>query len=168
MVFILVYLLVKNEIKKGLKMGSMHRSNGQERRARTQEIVDKWLAERQQMLVLYCRLAGIESFDPDKPERQLLRDFCQLLVDYVAFGHFEIYDRILSGEERRGEVIKVAEKAYPRISEATEVVVAFNDKYDLSDHAQSMDDLGNDLSMLGEELANRIELEDRLVSALMR
>ncbi|TVO78478.1 sigma D regulator [Sedimenticola selenatireducens] len=146
----------------------MHNSSGQERRARTQEMVDKWLAERQQMLVLYCKLAGIESFDPDKPEKQLLRDFCQLLVDYVAFGHFEVYDRITSGEERRGEVIKVAEKAYPRISEVTDIVVAFNDKYDLSDHIQSMDELTEDLSMLGEELANRIELEDKLVGALLR
>lgn len=149
-------------------MGSMHSNSGQERRARTQEMVEKWLSERQQMLVLYCKLAGVESFDPDKPEKQLLRDFCQLMVDYVAFGHFEVYDRITSGEERRGQVIQVAEEAYPRIAEVTESVVAFNDKYDLSDHEQPLDQLSNDLSRLGEELANRIELEDKLVDALMR
>ncbi|MCW8977023.1 MAG: sigma D regulator, partial [Sedimenticola sp.] len=101
-------------------------------------------------------------------EKQLLRDFCQLMVDYVAFGHFEVYDRITSGEERRGEVIKVAEAAYPRISEVTESVVSFNDKYDLADHEQSLEDLATDLSILGEELAGRIELEDKLVKALMR
>ncbi|MCW8944403.1 MAG: sigma D regulator [Sedimenticola sp.] len=146
----------------------MHSDTGQERRARTKDMVEKWLAERQQMLVLYCKLAGVESFDPDKPEKQLLRDFCQLLVDYVAFGHFEVYDRITSGEERRGEVIKVAEEAYPRIAEVTESVVTFNDKYDLNDHVQALDELSTDLSTLGEELANRIELEDKLVKALMR
>ncbi|MDF1527613.1 MAG: Rsd/AlgQ family anti-sigma factor [Sedimenticola sp.] len=149
-------------------MGSMYSGSGEERRARTKNMVDKWLAERQQMLVLYCKLAGVESFDPDKPEKQLLRDFCQLMVDYVAFGHFEVYDRITSGEERRGEVIKVAEAAYPRISEVTESVVSFNDKYDLADHEQSLEDLATDLSILGEELAGRIELEDKLVKALMR
>lgn len=124
--------------------------------------------ERQQMLVLYCKLAGIESFSPDKPEKQLLRDFCQLLVDYVAFGHFEVFDRITSGEERRGEVVRVADEAYPKIAAVTELVVAFNDKYDLSDHQQPLDNLSRDLSVLGEDLAGRIELEDKLVKALLR
>jgi len=146
----------------------MQNSGAEERRTRTQEMVTNWLAERQQMLVLYCKLAGIESFDPDKPEKQLLRDFCQLLVDYVAFGHFEVYDRITAGDERRGEVIRVAREAYPKIALVTEHVVAFNDKYDLSDHPQPLDDLNEDLSNLGEALASRIELEDRLVEALMR
>lgn len=149
-------------------MASMQSSGAEERRTHTQEMVSKWLAERQQMLVLYCKLAGIESFNPDKPEKQLLKDFCQLLVDYVAFGHFEVYDRITAGDERRGEVIRVAEEAYPRISRITEQVVAFNDKYDLSDHEQPLDTLTEDLSLLGEALANRIEQEDRLVKALMQ
>ncbi len=141
---------------------------GQERRTRTKMMVDKWLDERQQMLVLYCKLAGIESFSPDKPEKLLLRDFCQLLVDYVAFGHFEVFDRITSGEERRGEVIRVAQAAYPKISKVTELVVEFNDKYDLDDHPQPLNNLTRDLSILGEDLASRIELEDRLVKALLQ
>ncbi|MCW8907617.1 MAG: sigma D regulator [Sedimenticola sp.] len=146
----------------------MQNRSAEERRTRTQEMVANWLAERQQMLVLYCKLAGIESFDPDRPEKQLLRDFCQLLVDYVAFGHFEVYDRITAGDERRGEVIRVAREAYPKIARVTEEVVAFNDKYDLSDHQQPLGALNDDLSRLGEALASRIELEDRLVKALMR
>ncbi|WP_260291996.1 sigma D regulator [Sedimenticola hydrogenitrophicus] len=141
---------------------------GHERRIRTKDMVEKWLDERQQMLVLYCQLAGIDSFSPDKPEKQLLRDFCQLLIDYVAFGHFEVFDRITSGEERRGEVVRVADAAYAKIAEVTELVVAFNDKYDLSDHRQPLDNLTKDLSILGEDLASRIELEDRLVKALLR
>lgn len=149
-------------------MASMQNSGAQEHRTRTQEMVTNWLAERQQMLVLYCKLAGIESFDPDKPEKQLLKDFCQLLVDYVAFGHFEVYDRITAGNERRSEVIRVAEEAYPRITRVTRQVVSFNDKYDLTDHEQSLDNLNEDLSRLGEALASRIELEDQLVKALMQ
>ncbi|WP_428604202.1 sigma D regulator [Sedimenticola sp.] len=149
-------------------MGSIEHSGAGDRRTRTKEMVDKWLDERQRMLVLYCKLAGIESFSPDKPEKQLLRDFCQLLIDYVAFGHFEVFDRITSGDERRGEVIKVAQAAFPKISEVTELAVAFNDKYDLSDHIQPLDTLNKDLSILGEDLAIRIEQEDKLVEALLR
>ncbi|AKH21531.1 sigma D regulator [Sedimenticola thiotaurini] len=143
-------------------------SGGPERRTRTKAMVENWLDERQQMLVLYCKLAGIESFDPDKPEKQLLQDFCQMLVDYVAFGHFEVFDRISSGDERRGRVIKVAQAAYPKIAEVTETVVEFNDKYDFNDHPQPLDSLTRDLSRLGEDLASRIELEDRVVQALLQ
>jgi len=137
-----------------------------DRRIRTHGMVDKWLAERQDMLVMYCQLAGTEPFTPEKPEKKLLRNFCQVLVDYMAFGHFEIYERITSGDERRGEVLRVAEEVFPRISEVTEFAVAFNDKYDISDHEQSLDRLDKDLSILGEELASRIELEDRLIASL--
>ncbi len=138
------------------------------RRKLTQEMVDKWLLERQELMVTYCQLAGLEAYPPEKPVKQLLRDFCQLLVDYIAFGHFEVYDRITSGSERRSDVVEVANRVYPRISEVTEVAVAFNDKYDTSDHKQPMGHLDDDLSNLGEELASRIEMEDQLVSALIR
>ncbi len=141
---------------------------GEERRTSTTNMVDKWLAERQDMLVMYCQLAGTAPFTPEHSEKQLLRTFCQVLVDYMAFGHFEIYERITSGGERRGEVLRVAEEVYPRIAEVTEFAVAFNDKYDISDHEQSMDKLDSDLSVLGEELASRIELEDRLIASLTR
>ncbi|MES9902251.1 MAG: Rsd/AlgQ family anti-sigma factor [Sedimenticola sp.] len=140
----------------------------QDRRKLTQEMVDKWLLERQEMMVTYAQLAGLEAYPPEKPQKQLLRDFCQLLVDYIAFGHFEVYDRITAGDERRSEVLEVANRVYPRISEVTEVAVAFNDRYDTSDHEQPMDHLDDDLSNIGEELASRIELEDQLVAALIR
>lgn len=140
----------------------------EDRRKFTQEMIEKWLNERQEMMVTYCQLAGLDAYPPEKPVKQLLRDFCQLLVDYIAFGHFEVYDRITSGSERRSDVLEVAKRVYPRISEVTEVAVAFNDKYDTSDHDQPLDHLDGDLSSLGEELASRIEKEDQLVAALMR
>ena len=137
-----------------------------DRRARTRDLIDKWLQERQEVLVQFCQLAGVEPFVPNKSNKLLLKDFCQLLMDYMAFAHFEIYERIGRGEERREEVRKVAENIYPRLVEATEVAVAFNDKYDLSSHEQSLDHLHRDLSILGEELALRIEIEDDLIAKL--
>ena len=72
-----------------------------DRRMRTRQMVDKWMTERQQMLVLYCQLAGLEPYTPDRSSKDLLRQFCQVMVDYIAFGHFEVYNRIGQGEERR-------------------------------------------------------------------
>jgi regulator of sigma D len=52
------------------------------------------------------------------------------------------------------------------LSASTEAAVSFNDKYE-SDAAIILDDLKQDLSALGESLAIRSELEDRLCE-LMR
>jgi regulator of sigma D len=98
--------------------------------------------------------------------QEALGEFCQVLMDYMAFGHFEIYDRISRNEERRSSVVRVAEEVYPKVVEATDAAVAFNDKYDSSDHEIVLDQLSQDLSVLGEKLATRVEMEDRLVAAM--
>jgi regulator of sigma D len=138
-----------------------------ERRVASRQMLRNLLAERQEMLVAYCRLAGLEPYTPDKPVKRQLEEFCQLLMDYTAFGHFELYRRIADGEERRAGVLEVAKEVYPRIAEVTEDAVAFNDKYDASDHPLRMEGLSRDLSHLGERLALRMELEDRLVATLV-
>ena len=64
-------------------------------------------------------------------------------------------------------MVAVAEEVYPKVVEATDVAVAFNDKYDISDHELLLNQLPQDLSVLGEQLASRIEMEDRLVAAMI-
>ncbi len=138
-----------------------------ERRVGTSQMDGNLLVERQEMLVTYCRLAGLEPYSPDKPVKRLLEEFCQLLVDYTAFGHFELYGRISEGGERRGRVAKTAGEVYSQIAEISEQAVEFNDKYDASDHILNLKSLPEDLSRLGEHLALRMELEDRLIGSLV-
>ena len=139
-----------------------------ERRHGTQDTINKLLEERREMLVLFCRVAGLEPFSAEKPTLDLLQEFCQVLIDYSAFGHFEIYERIASGKERRSQVVGVAEEVYERIAEASEAAVGFNDRYDTENgNVPDLTGLSEDLSRLGEELAVRIEMEDRIVSALL-
>ena len=115
---------------------------------------------------MFCRVAGLEPFQDTTPSVDILQEFCQVLVDYSAFGHFEIYERIVAGRERRGQVVEVARDVYPRIAEASEVAVEFNDKYDASDHSLDLKQLDSDLCKLGEEIAVRIEMEDHIIQAL--
>ena len=141
-----------------------------ERRATTDHLTESLVTERTEMLVLFCRVAGLEPFnDPKKRQNAAaaLQQFCQVMVDYIAAGHFSLYERIVNGTERRKRISDLAEKLYPRISETTEVALDFNDKYDC-DESEISEDLGNDLSRLGEELAVRVELEDQLLSAMRR
>jgi len=138
-----------------------------ERRTGTRQMIDSLLAERQEMLIQFCRVAGLEPYTPDKPVVDLLQDFCQVLMDYTAFGHFEVYRRISDGFERREKVKDAAKVTYPRIAETTELAVAFNDRYDNSTHELKLEKLPTDLSTLGEEMAVRIELEDKLIEAML-
>lgn len=139
-----------------------------DRRRGSQDLVAKLVAERTEMLSTFCRLAGIEPYTADKPVQKLLQEFCQILVDYVAAGHFALYERIVEGKERRREVAQLAAEIYPRIAKTTDAALDFNDKYDCEDHCTVLDGLSADLSHLGEELAVRIELEDRLLAAMTR
>ncbi|MET0026733.1 MAG: Rsd/AlgQ family anti-sigma factor [Candidatus Thiodiazotropha sp.] len=146
---------------------SAHGGVVEERRTSTQDLIDKLLLERQEMLVLFCEVAGLEPYHRSTSLDEQLQTFCQVLIDYTAFGHFEVFGRISDGNERRGAVLKVAEKIYPEFVKASELAVAFNDRYDLSDHQLKLDHLSEDLSRLGEELAVRIELEDQLLATMM-
>ncbi len=140
-----------------------------ERRRGTRDSVAKMVAERTQVLALYWRLAGIDSFADEQhdPAQKLLQEFCQLLVDYIAAGHFSLYERIVNGTERRREIATVAHDLYPRIANTTTAALDFNDKYDSSDRWQITESFKSDLSRLGEELAVRIELEDKLIAQII-
>lgn len=143
----------------------------EERRASANHLQESLVAERTEMLVLFCRVAGLEPFSDDTNKEtasSALQQFCQVLVDYIAAGHFSLYERITNGSERRKSIADLAGKLYPRIAETTESALDFNDKYDCGEHCEVHADLNDDLSRLGEELAVRVELEDQLLSAMNR
>ncbi len=146
---------------------SSQQSRPEERRTNTKDLIEKLLKERQEMLVLFCQVAGLEPYRRSSSLDSLLQAFCQVLIDYTAFGHFEVFGRISEGNERRTGVIRVAEEIYPDFVIASEAAVAFNDKYDISDHELGLEHLPEDLSRLGEELAVRIELEDQLLATML-
>lgn len=134
------------------------------RRTRQTHTINTLLEERQQVLVSMCELAELESGDnPPDTVMHNLRGFNRQLVDYTALGHFEIYERIIDGKERRGNIKRVADRVYPSISETTQLFVEFNDKYEGADEADSIVDLYTDLSSIGEAMAERIESEDMLL-----
>ena len=134
------------------------------RRTRQTRTIQSLLESRQQVLVTMCELAELEAAEvPTETVIHNLRTFNQQLVDYTALGHFEIYERIIEGRERRGNIRVVAERVYPTISVTTQQFVDFNDKYEGADEADSVTNLYRDLSQIGEAMAERIESEDMLL-----
>jgi regulator of sigma D len=147
-------------------MPNQHR---EERRTGSQSIVEQLENERAEVLVNFCRVAGIEPYETSdqhaKPE-EYLRDFCQLMVDYLAAGHFGLYQRFIDGQERRRDICKLAEELYPQIDKTTQFALDFNDKYEHETEDAFNEEFSEDLSKLGQTLATRIELEDRLLQAM--
>lgn len=138
-----------------------------DRRSGTRSLIDNMLSERQRMLVLFERLAGVAPYADEMPNDQLLCEFSQILVDYIASGHFGLYERISEGKERRRGVVQLAEELYPRIANTTQVAVEFNDVYEKMNGESIGGELNSLLSKLGEELAVRIELEDQLITEML-
>ena len=142
--------------------------SGDERRERMAEAIEQLIERRRDVVVVYCELANLEQYRDTEVVHPKLRKLCQSMMDYTALGHFEIYERIIAGNERRSEVRDVAAQAYPALADTTDILVDFNDKYDVLDERDSMKQLAEDLSRLGETFAARIELEDRILAALGR
>ncbi len=139
--------------------------SAKERWGGVSEIIDRWLEERQEMLVQYCALSGLNEELSDVQRGEKLRSFCQILVDYVSAGHFEVYDQLIKeGREfDDAEALQEASKLYDVVDTTTEKLLDFNDKYLETDDLTA---LSLDLSQLGEALEIRFSAEDRLIAVL--
>jgi regulator of sigma D len=137
-----------------------------ERRQQACQLIAELQNERQEVWSLYCHVAELKPFSANDAVKSLLTQFSQILVDYVSLGHFGVYERLLAGTERRSRVLSVAKEIYPEFSATTDAAISFNDKYDNVDKIDVFEDLEQDLSALGESLAKRIDLEDRLCEVM--
>lgn len=133
------------------------------------DLVSKLLTARQDSLVLYQKLAVLQQpFSPAAPVPHLLQRFRQNLVDYLALGLFEVFQAL---EEQPADspyryARELARRLYDRIARTTQAALTFHDRYEGDLSKAEFAKLGEDLSQLGEQLAIRIELEDRIVAAV--
>ena len=148
-----------------IKLGTLEAS--QERRSESHSKLHTLLETRKESLSLFNQLAEMRPFSPDRESQLMLQEFCEVIVDYTASAHFQLYRFLEDGSERRSDVSNLAANVYPQIADMTKVILAFNEKYDCSDHCNNLEDLADDLSQLGEVLADRILLEDQLITLLM-
>ena len=137
-----------------------------ERRARSHQEIDHLVERRTGALSLYSELAAKRPFKLEQDTQRLLQSFCETLIDYTASAHFQLYRHIDEDRERRLPIMEIAGEIYPTISDITQKFLEFNDKYDCEDHCRDFTELANDLSDVGEKLADRIDLEDRLIAVL--
>ncbi len=139
--------------------------SAQERWGGVSDIIDRWLKERQSLLVRFCDLTEIVD-DEENPDRGvILQQVCQLMVDYTSAGHFEVYDQLVKEAEDFDDkdAITASQSAFDTIDTTTEYILDFNDKYQEIDDLET---LNTDLSKLGEALVSRFESEDKIIAVL--
>ncbi|WP_459178229.1 Rsd/AlgQ family anti-sigma factor [Acidiferrobacter thiooxydans] len=74
-------------------------------------MIERLLAERREMLVLFCRVAGLDPFAGEAVGDGVLQAFCQILVDYMAAAHFSLYQHLVDGRERRRAVVTLGARS---------------------------------------------------------
>lgn len=130
------------------------------------EMIERWIEERRELLVKYCELTEVTDFsDPENNYDAELQQFCEIMVDYVSVGHFEVFEQITKEAEIFGndQGLDKSPKLIDKIQTTTELILDFNDKYIT---AKDLDALIIDLAALGETFVQRFADEDVLIDLL--
>ncbi|WLD58413.1 sigma D regulator [Salinispirillum sp. LH 10-3-1] len=133
------------------------------------DLIDRWLNERREVIVRMFAIKGLpDSKKTDEPIERRVESFCEILVDYISAGHFEIYEQLMrEAREFEDGGIELAEALFPRIQVTTELMLDFNDTYSGAEEVRAhLDTLESDVSQVAEALEERFELEDQLIQAL--
>jgi len=141
--------------------------NAAERWGGVSDLIDKWLLERQELIVGLCDLS-VNPGSSQENKAEKFQSFCQVLVDYVSVGHFEVYEQLVAeAAEYNDGGIELAKKVIPLIQESTEIALNFNDRFDdIHKVDDGIEGLIEELEVLGKTLEDRFELEDNLIESL--
>ncbi len=134
-------------------------------------VIDHWLETRQSLIVEYCKLAALQPCSKgnvvELPTPAEMQDFCQHLVDYISEGHFKIYDMVMDRWKSTGFVVTDdINQTYGKIVVTTEPLLNFNDKYSEITEDDELPDFNSDMSLIGEILETRFEVEDQLIQQI--
>ena len=134
--------------------------------AAVEELLTRWLRERRELLGKYTEI--VVALDSNPQGESLAKRqgaLCEVLVDYISAGHFEVFNELLNEAESFADGSgALAGQLMPAIGDTTEVILAYEEKY--GDGEIYPDTLERDLSSLGELLESRFVLEDRLIAGL--
>lgn len=145
----------------------LNRSNNPEQQFEAvEDLLTRWLKERRALLGKYTEIVvTLDSHLDNEALEQRQKELCELLVDYVSAGHFEVFHELINEAESFGDgSCALAEKLMPAIGDTTEVILAYEEKY--GETRGSLEKLKRDLSALGEVLESRFVLEDQLIAGL--
>ncbi len=133
------------------------------------KLISRWLKERQELILLYCKVDGLKEFvQADTPINVRVHALCDVLIDYVSAGHFEVYQHLMKeAEQFQDDYQTTIDRILPLIQQSTEIALDFNERYsDAELEPEDMQRLSQDLNKLGVKMVERFDLEDQLIESL--
>ena len=130
------------------------------------DVIDAWLEGRQ---VLISHFVALPSQSIANGLNERLSLFCDLLMDYLSSGHFEVYEQLLrEGDEFADGSVEAAQQLFPLIQPTTDQALDFNESFSSMQDptVQQIREFAEQLSLLGEALENRFALEDKMIALL--
>lgn len=141
--------------------------NAQERWGGVHRLIDNWLNARQQLIVRFCNLTACQPLSGSFALGQTVQEFCQCMMDYCSAGHFEVYEQLLrEAKEFDDGGLELARQLVPLLDELTGRMVDFNDSFDEHCTLDALAALPAALSVLGEVLEERFQIEDQMIERL--
>ncbi|MGL5290709.1 MAG: sigma D regulator [Vibrionaceae bacterium] len=137
------------------------------------DVLNYWHMLRQDLIVEYAKITSMADVSKKRqqplPSEQEISDFFASLVDYISAGHFKIYNMILDKWKEAGlNPTRLTDALYSRINLTTGPLLEINDKYvDSIVDENNCQEFVRDLSIIGELMEQRFELEDRIIQQIV-
>ncbi|HQV41811.1 MAG: Rsd/AlgQ family anti-sigma factor [Moraxellaceae bacterium] len=135
---------------------------------RVEMLVRRWLDERQSLIVQMLGL-GEDARSPSEsaPVIERVQAFCEVLMDYVSAGYFEVYDELLAEGEAQGrKILAEGQALLQKLQSSLDAIIHFNDLHDDPEDSDVLGGLPHELSQLGLTLEERFQIEDRMIALL--
>ncbi len=131
-----------------------------------EKFLQPWLDERQRLIELWHQ--AVTGALEDKLNHRQVEALCQVLMDYISAGHFEIYEKLLDEAKAFNDgLLSLAETLYEQINYSTEHALRFNELYaGRKNYYLRKRKLPIEIAKLGETLEERFQAEDQLVKFL--
>ena len=129
-----------------------------------ERLIKTWLNSRQALIVSLNHLCSFRPFQETTDTTQLqevLQSFCEQLVDYISFGHFTAFEKMMNITElSHHPMVRVPQHLLDSLLQTTLVALDFNDE---AQQGSDLNVLEKKLSHLAEQIAQRLEWEDKLI-----
>ena len=139
-----------------------------ERQEHFRQIAKSLIESRTQALALYKDVMSYQPFDDSATFREILEDLCEMLVDYTGKVHFNLLNNIQDEFELDDNVIAMCSDISHQLVDNTQQILDFHDLYNSDVKETQMEKLNQSLNELGEIIADRITLEDKVISIVLK
>lgn len=127
---------------------------------KTTHMIHSWLRTRHAVMVLLAELSARQPFNNQQACQDLVRDFCQQLIDYVSWGQFGIFEVIAAANAQFPErQCAFNQKVMTELLKTTMEALDFAENYGSGVTGPAFTYA---LNQLAEDLATRLDIEDRL------